>query len=379
MAVEFTKIGFVCYNILSPNLAKPSHHSNSAPEVLENSGRFSKIKAKLEAEIKNGAIIALQEVSEKWANELTVFFIKNKYHCCCRNYGSTFNGYMGVMLAFPEDLYELEHVVSKKITDTAYWPDDPRHEKFNNREYSKKTLKTLDNAGRRWNSVLIFQLKSKFSKKSFVTATYHMPCMYSDQKFMDIHAGLLVRFVQETAKGLPCILAGDFNSKPESSAYGMITSGRPTSLVASMFHNHRDPDKITFGEDYREANKQKNKNKKGKGKGKGKGKAQEKDNDRKSLKIKRDSQAGTFTNIMGMRSAYKAFLKEEPKMTNYSNHTKDPKGGFADCIDYIFITEEFEVVDVLPLYEGKDTIKSPSFPDENEPSDHIMLRVLLKL
>lgn len=366
-------INVVSYNILSSSLSKPEYHSNSPPEAIENETRFKKLVEKLEEHIKDNSILLLQEVSERWSNRLSVIFSKINYFSVCRNYGGEFSGYMGVMIAFPLTLYQVNDIVSRKISDTVYWPNDIRHEKHNDRDYSSKTIKTLDGCQRRHNNVLIFQLECLKTKKNFITATYHMPCNYKDQKFMDIHAGLLVRFVQQTARGLPTILSGDFNSQPTTSAYEMITTGRTSSLVESMFHNHKNPKRISFGDDLNKFKVKKNKNKNNKNNKNKRGKKEP------EIDTSRKSGVGVFKTLNPMKSAYKEFLKTEPTLTNFSNKSKNPKGGFADCIDYIFITEEFEVVDVLELYESRDIIESASFPDHTEPSDHLLLKATLTL
>ena len=50
---------------------------------------------------------------------------------------------------------------------------------------------------------------------------------------------------------------------------------------------------------------------------------------------------------------------------------------FIDTLDYIFVTDDVEVVDVLDL-PHRDQVKGP-FPAATEPSDHIMLAATIRV
>jgi hypothetical protein len=47
---------------------------------------------------------------------------------------------------------------------------------------------------------------------------------------------------------------------------------------------------------------------------------------------------------------------------------------FIETLDYIFLSEEWRVKDVKPICHRSDVINdSPSFPNEEEPSDHVLI------
>jgi len=64
----------VTYNVLSSSLCEPTYFTHCAPEDLDPDNRYPRMLKKLEAEISAGAVIGLQEVSQKWAGKLHVFF-----------------------------------------------------------------------------------------------------------------------------------------------------------------------------------------------------------------------------------------------------------------------------------------------------------------
>ncbi|CAJ1367193.1 unnamed protein product [Effrenium voratum] len=58
-----------------------------------------------------------------------------------------------------------------------------------------------------------------------VVSTYHMPCDFSHMQVMVIHASLAAGCAYEFAGDLPLILAGDFNFRPGSAPYELLTTG----------------------------------------------------------------------------------------------------------------------------------------------------------
>eukprot|EP00008_Paramoeba_atlantica_P013671 CAMPEP_0201495326 /NCGR_PEP_ID=MMETSP0151_2-20130828/53392_1 /ASSEMBLY_ACC=CAM_ASM_000257 /TAXON_ID=200890 /ORGANISM="Paramoeba atlantica, Strain 621/1 / CCAP 1560/9" /LENGTH=140 /DNA_ID=CAMNT_0047884251 /DNA_START=616 /DNA_END=1038 /DNA_ORIENTATION=- len=74
------------------------------------------------------------------------------------------------------------------------------------------------------------------------------------------------------------------------------------------------------------------------------------------------------------KSAYQSFLGKEPAFTNYSFVTEP----FYGTLDYIWLTDHFEVKDVLRLPDKIDDIDSP-LPTLSEPSDHLMIGADLEL
>merc|ERR1712070_557215 len=67
---------------------------------------------------------------------------------------------------------------------------------------------------------------SSSSSSSFVVGTYHMPCMFYKPAAMNIHSMLSVNYIHSFSRGVPYIYCGDFNIKPKSSMYDLITKGK---------------------------------------------------------------------------------------------------------------------------------------------------------
>lgn len=146
---------------------------------------------------------------------------------------------------------------------------------------------------------------------------------------MTIHADLAVYRVQQLSTeshGVPYICAGDFNIKPKEPVYAFLTSGELDS--SSDYH----PDT------------------------------------KNGFEWQRKSRV--------VRSAY-AESGEEPDFTNYAKQgDKDP---FIDTLDYIFLSDGWEVDRVLPIV-ARESAGGP-FPDldKDEPSDHVLIAADLSI
>lgn len=66
--------------------------------------------------------------------------------------------------------------------------------------------------------------------KEFVVSTYHMPCMFYVPNVMMIHCALYAQQCHRYAAGAPYVVTGDFNVKPDSDMYEMLTSGASTKV-----------------------------------------------------------------------------------------------------------------------------------------------------
>ena len=109
----------VTYNVLSSSLCEPGYFTHCAPEDLDPPTRLAKVLAKLEPEMAKGAVIGLQEVSQKWAGEMHAFFAARGYHLVCSLYGKPFNGYMGIAMAVPLSLYTVSKVDISRCSDSG--------------------------------------------------------------------------------------------------------------------------------------------------------------------------------------------------------------------------------------------------------------------
>jgi hypothetical protein len=79
-----------------------------------------------------------------------------------------------------------------------------------------------------------------------------------------------------------------------------------------------------------------------------------------------------------MRSAYAIKNGKEPDFTNYA-HSRNHDDPFIDTLDFIFVSDDWKVSDVLNL-PSTETSQGP-FPnlDVNEPSDHVMIAASLEI
>lgn len=228
------------YNVLSDKLASPNHFHTNNPEHLAANYRLESLKAKLDKEVAQNAVVCLQEVSNNWAGELHTFFQQRGYHFITALYGSRFNGYMGVAIAVPNESYSISSVDITRIADTKYQPRKPKLGFFGNLLKSVKSfvLKMLemvklykppfdiwDNALYRTNQMICARLKCKSTQKSFVVGTYHMPCMFKYPSVMNVHCALSSQHIRKYSNGDPFLYLGDFNIKPDSSMYKLITEG----------------------------------------------------------------------------------------------------------------------------------------------------------
>jgi len=185
----------------------------------------------------------------------------------------------------------------------------------------------------RKNVALWARVQSQKSGKEYCFGTYHMPCVFWAPQVMMIHAELTMSWLQKKSGNVPLIFGGDFNCKKNEAVYSYITSA---SFEKDSPAFPKAPYKASF-----------------------------------------DLKNGAKP----MRSAYKELLGEEPDFTNFA-HVKPfapsmEDKPFIDCIDYIFITEELEVLDVLKT-SHRDQFAGP-IPTADEPSDHIMLGATLTL
>lgn len=206
-----------------------------------------------------GAVICLQELSQQWVGELIPHLEARGYTLVTGLYGRSFNGYMGVGLAWPTSRFMSEAVDISRAADTKPWPPPPPREPFppNPRSAAGAALAAVKagvragwRAGaacwRRWkegpppfdpwaeaerraNILLSARLKCKASGRTFSVSTYHMPCLFgSDPKLqvMTIHAALAARRAADFAgEGVPFVLAGDWNFKPGDAPYELFRNG----------------------------------------------------------------------------------------------------------------------------------------------------------
>ena len=174
--------------------------------------------------------------------------------------------------------------------------------------------------------MISMRLEDNNTKKRFCVGTYHMPCMFKYPSVMVTHCSLSAQHIHKFSKGDPYVYTGDFNIKPTSSQYQLLTEG-------DLDKNNSDYPPIVPGDDWKPAL------------------------------------------VKPLRSAYKVKNGEEPNFTNYAKTEGTPE--FIDTLDYIFLSDEWHVQDVLPL-PHRDEVQGP-LPNEAEPSDHVLISAELSL
>jgi 2',5'-phosphodiesterase len=318
------------------------------------------VLAKLEEQVATRAIICLQEVSLSWSGPLHAFFAAHQFHFVFANYGSFFSGYFGVGLAFPISTFEALDIKIERLTDAHRWPQRPQptgvvkfvadlrtrvtgvwNALFGDLDAPKKSRRgaSADRArpsdvwhqSRDRRNMLIFaRLRCKANGARLCVGTYHMPCAFYSPPTMLIHSALAVRRFQDCCADDPGVLAGDFNIKPQDSSYDMITTGNIDSKHSDFPAPGPDGSPATLW-----------------------------------MPALRNR----------MKSAYREVLGHEPDFTNYAQIEENP--AFIDTLDYIFCSEEVDVVDVVRL-PHRSVINGP-YPIRSEPSDHSLIGATLRL
>lgn len=230
----------ITYNILAD--CYTTGFKNASPEAVNPAKRFELVKNKLLPYIEKNTVILLQEVTVTQGNKLLVFFEEQEYTLIMHNYGSHWNDYMGVAIAFPK-IFVLERVdrcrigslvnrpVKKKQSICTKLADLCRYGSSNPTDD-----KLVEVAYQRSNFGIAILLNMKGHKYWF--ATYHFPCAFKTPKVMDSHAKACLKWLHGLQmKGSTDIIFGcDMNSTPGSPVYKSF-SDHLTSAYASYYHN----------------------------------------------------------------------------------------------------------------------------------------------
>lgn len=352
-------ISVVSYNLLSDELCSDQFHLNAREDdrICNTSRRYGLILEKFD-KLNKDVIICMQEVSRNWSCQLLQYFYDKNYTYIPSTYGNQWNGYMGVAIAFCNEVYQLKSCDIKRIgdlvptdTETETWAtwamvqlasgiQSTYHYCFDTRleclkPFFEESFQQI--AAKRYNTLLGVELESKNSSEgclsrsqSFLVSTYHMPCLFANEKVMVTHALLTLNYAiqrsisisQVRGHEVPFILAGDFNFQPHDSAYALMTNGW------YCWHHHSDS----------------------------------------SVKFLRNLECAGE-----LKSAYAEVEGKEPDYTNRVL-TKNNRC-FEGTLDYIFYHGNLKPVAVRPLYCPKNEY----FPNLKEPSDHLMIGATFNL
>jgi len=303
--------------------------------------RLPRVLSKIKQEMDLDSVICLQEVSHLWQGKFLELFSQHDYIYVHSAYGGSFNGYMGVGIAYPKNLYDMEKCHIQRIADTksgGYTQNTTVavHSIFETVfNWFKKTAGIQSTHEDPWtysqkrsNNAVMLKLLSKQQKRSIWICTYHMPCAFFNPPVMTIHLSLLFKYATRLSGGDPLIIAGDFNVLPNSGFYSLATSG---DFGSEEERRICAPSKPAFEGD--------------------------------SWSFKLDTP---------MQSAYAVVDGEEPNFTNFARTKTMNDGSFIETLDYLFFNSlKVKSVEKLPSREAFGNIQS--FPTESEPSDHIKI------
>jgi hypothetical protein len=343
------EISVVSYNLLSDGLCSAEFHLNAREDerIVDAERRFGLVLQKFDG-LDNDVIICMQEVSRNWSCKLMQYFYDKNYTFIPSLYGNHWNGYMGVAIAFSNELYRMRWSDIKRIGDLvpklkdstgwvgacAAWAGVQLASGIQStyRYFSGSKFKCLEPyleepfqniAKKRYNTLLTVELaKMRESGESepFCVSTYHMPCLFANHRVMITHALLALRHALEISDGRPLIFAGDFNTQPADVVYDLYCKGWDDAFA-------KHP---TFHETFRFLPE--------------------------------------FNPITQVKSAYAEIEGNEPDYTNRVI-TKHNPSCFEGTLDYIFYHGDLKPVSVIPL----DCPKDRYFPNLEEPSDHLMI------
>lgn len=226
-----SNLTILTYNILSQNLAQEMLNEKKNNVQIYNSDIMSKnyrwnlisnyISNRIEeskANPSNNLIICLQEVTEEWVEMFAILFASVNYGYLNVQHGRSFNGNMGVLMAYPLKLFiiksEFYHIGAHiQITNST----------------SKKILPYIPIASAKSNIAIIIAFEDKqLGGQPFVVTTYHMPCAPQTPEISLIHSKILykktLKFGMKIGKNIPLIIAGDFNMTSNFKAYEYLST-----------------------------------------------------------------------------------------------------------------------------------------------------------
>ena len=343
-------VRIVQYNVLSSALSDPKYYTRCDSENLDPQIREDRVRHKLQQEMSKESIICLQEVSLDWVAKFTPFFESMDYGFVVRNYGHSYNGYMGVGIVYPRGVYELVELELIQVGDQIPKPaasehSDPKFYGLENlidlKYWFGSILKHMtfgQDSEDHWNMARYKKntlIIAKFAVieediKEFTVACYHMPCDFRRPTIMMLHLVQVLKLIQKYES---VILAGDLNLLPDSPYYHVIRTGK----LPKKFVIQGSPTAVTdwFPDD-----------------------------------------------LKSMDSAFVLANGREPYFTNYAYNQRSKKT-FTGTLDYIFMSKNGwsqEVnTDPLPNELNPAKVLGASLPNQTEPSDHLLIAVDLTL
>lgn len=220
----------VTYNVLSPNLCDAKEYPDCSAAALDPQSRLTKTDEMLQAWMRQGHIVCLQEVSREWADKFVVTSLAHGYTPLFAGYGSPRDGYMGVFTAWNPEMYTLKGCNTGRLCDIArlkppvkaqqtYWSGLWRRMASYLWTPTPEVEDPVTLTCRRYNRLLATTLETR-SGRQFAVINYHMPCQFKNQDFMASHVNLLMEVAAKFQ--LPRIVVGDFNISPATEAHKVL-------------------------------------------------------------------------------------------------------------------------------------------------------------
>ncbi len=347
-------IDVVSYNVLCSHLSKHADMPRCDKDACDPAQRLPGVKQKLLWHLDRNRIVCLQELSREWYGELLPYMSEHGYTIVPGLYGNKHNNYMGVAVAYPTSCYRLLAASTPRVADGARWPFRPRQvSPVLSRAWAwlvawvlwvvsavmfVGTLKSkrggedeVERARSRHNQLVLLRLQRMNKRAEFVVGTYHMPCAFDWPDQMRLHAAAAASQALAFANGDPLVLAGDFNFKPDSDCYRLITTGSLTP---------------------------------------------EEERETLARHPELDAQKHLRTPTP-LKSAYVSAALNEPMFTIHSYSEWNGPNEFTGTLDYIFHSDHFERVSATPLQPSPEEFGGP-LPTVNEPSDHLLIHANLR-
>jgi len=312
------------YNILSDSYCSPGFYTTCDPEHLKPEKRMNTLKDILREQIRLESIICLQEITRVQEAILQSFFNEQGYTLITCLYGKAWSGFMGVGIAVPKK-FRVVDTKFVRVADGKKWAKKEKPGRLSKLVtffltelgvMAEPERDPLEDAQNRQNVMVLLELGFASCGPTFYIGTYHMPCAFRTPIVMTIHSALVAQAIQKEAGDKPYILAGDFNLKPSSDQYGLLTTGK-------MSATSNEHPLLPEGDDW-------------------------------------------TSDVKPMKSAYKEVSRLEPYFTNYAQSRGQPV--FIECLDYIFY-EGLKPMVVLDI-PTRSAINGP-LPNEAQPSDHV--------
>ena len=203
-------IAIISYNILTREYYNESKVNNEFRKRFI----FNLINKWGSSELK--PIIALQEVTGEWKDDIEKILIHNEYKIFSINYGYNGNGNFGLLSAVPKR-YEILDINYINISNII------KENNLLEEELVNITIKPTK---------FLIELILK-DKKPFKFYNYHLPLPKNNSLNQLIHIITIKNIICKKNK-LPIIWAGDFNIKPFSKIYNFIEKNTLKSNIKNL-------------------------------------------------------------------------------------------------------------------------------------------------